>query len=273
VLAYDYTVLAGTQGNRRPLQEGPDVRADRADAPCRSFFFAEGGGGPARATRTTPSSALCRFRAFALWAKLSGQVPRGLHRRRQLLRRQTRVISGCSESDRRHGELLARDGGPGDDRGAEASGRVPRRRDVGSGRDAGAKRGCWTSSSRTRREGRRHDQAPARLLPRAGPRIGSAADQAALRERRCPRAPGAPTTSRRRSCARSPTLSRSRRLREGLRAGGWSRRWSASKDAPQASIANNCKHQARSGSPARPRTRPTRFMQLCDGVRASRSSH
>ena len=74
VLAYDYTVLAGTQGAVGHFKKDRMFELiERMRLPV--VFFAEGGGGrPA-----TPTTPLCRALAgqgFALWAKLSGRVPR-----------------------------------------------------------------------------------------------------------------------------------------------------------------------------------------------------
>jgi acetyl-CoA carboxylase carboxyltransferase component len=74
VLAYDYTVLAGTQGALGHVKKDRlfDV-IDRARLPV--VFFAEGGGGRPGDTDVPVVSAL-DVPAFALWAKLSGRVPR-----------------------------------------------------------------------------------------------------------------------------------------------------------------------------------------------------
>ena len=74
VLAYDYTVLAGTQG------QSSHRKKDRlfeliAKAGLPVVFFAEGGGGRPGDT-DYPSVSWLDARAFALWAGLSGAVPR-----------------------------------------------------------------------------------------------------------------------------------------------------------------------------------------------------
>jgi acetyl-CoA carboxylase carboxyltransferase component len=74
VLAYDYTVLAGTQGAVGHFKK--DRMFDligRMRLPV--IFFAEGGGGRPGDTDYPVVSAL-QVPAFALWAKLSGRVPR-----------------------------------------------------------------------------------------------------------------------------------------------------------------------------------------------------
>jgi acetyl-CoA carboxylase carboxyltransferase component len=74
VLAYDYTVLAGTQGTVGHFKKDRMFELiDRMDLPV--VFFAEGGGGRPGDTDHPVVSAL-QVRAFALWAKLSGKVPR-----------------------------------------------------------------------------------------------------------------------------------------------------------------------------------------------------
>ena len=74
VLAYDYTVLAGTQGTVGHFKKDRMFELiERMGLPV--VFFAEGGGGRPGDTDHPVVSAL-QVRAFALWAKLSGQVPR-----------------------------------------------------------------------------------------------------------------------------------------------------------------------------------------------------
>ena len=74
VLSYDYTVLAGTQGviGHRKKDRLFEV-IERMRLP--TVFFAEGGGGRPGDTDHAVVSAL-ETRAFALWARLSGLVPR-----------------------------------------------------------------------------------------------------------------------------------------------------------------------------------------------------
>ncbi len=74
VLAYDYTVLAGTQGTAGHFKKDRMFELiDRMRLPV--VFLAEGGGGRPGDTDHPVVSAL-QVRAFALWAKLSGRVPR-----------------------------------------------------------------------------------------------------------------------------------------------------------------------------------------------------
>jgi acetyl-CoA carboxylase carboxyltransferase component len=74
VLAYDYTVLAGTQGTVGHFKKDRMFELiERMGLPV--VFFAEGGGGRPGDTDHPVVSAL-QVRAFALWAQLSGQVPR-----------------------------------------------------------------------------------------------------------------------------------------------------------------------------------------------------
>src|SRR5829696_4375451 len=74
VLSYDYTVLAGTQGvlGHRKKDRLFEL-IERMRLP--TVFFAEGGGGRPGDTDYPVVSAL-DTRAFALWARLSGTVPR-----------------------------------------------------------------------------------------------------------------------------------------------------------------------------------------------------
>src|SRR5204862_207203 len=74
VLSYDYTVLAGTQGYLGHRKKDRLFELiERMRLP--TIFFAEGGGGRPGDTDYPVVSAL-DTRAFALWAKLSGLVPR-----------------------------------------------------------------------------------------------------------------------------------------------------------------------------------------------------
>ena len=74
VLSYDYTVLAGTQGALGHKKKDRLFELiERMRLP--TVFFAEGGGGRPGDTDYPVVSAL-DVRAFALWAKLSGLVPR-----------------------------------------------------------------------------------------------------------------------------------------------------------------------------------------------------
>src|SRR3954471_8112610 len=74
VLSYDYTVLAGTQGYLGHRKKDRLFELiERMRLP--TVFFAEGGGGRPGDTDYPVVSAL-DTRAFALWAKLSGLVPR-----------------------------------------------------------------------------------------------------------------------------------------------------------------------------------------------------
>jgi acetyl-CoA carboxylase carboxyltransferase component len=74
VLSYDYTVLAGTQGAFGHLKKDRLFELiERMRLP--TVFFAEGGGGRPGDTDFPVVSSL-HVRAFALWAGLSGLVPR-----------------------------------------------------------------------------------------------------------------------------------------------------------------------------------------------------
>jgi acetyl-CoA carboxylase carboxyltransferase component len=74
VMAYDYTVLAGTQGmTGHDKKDRLFALIERMGLPV--VFFAEGGGGRPGDT-DFPAVSWLHTRAFALWAKLSGKVPR-----------------------------------------------------------------------------------------------------------------------------------------------------------------------------------------------------
>lgn len=74
VISYDYTVLAGTQGTMGHKKKDRLFELiERTGLP--TVFFAEGGGGRPGDTDHAVVSAL-ETRAFALWARLSGVVPR-----------------------------------------------------------------------------------------------------------------------------------------------------------------------------------------------------
>ncbi len=114
VLSYDYTVLAGTQGHTGHRKKDRLFELiERMKLP--TVFFAEGGGGRPGDTDHAVVSAL-DTRAFALWASLSGVVPRDRRRGRPVLRGQ-RGDSRMLGPDRRHPQQLPRHGRPGDDRG------------------------------------------------------------------------------------------------------------------------------------------------------------
>ena len=94
VLSYDYTVLAGTQGalGHRKKDRLFDV-IERLRLP--TVFFAEGGGGRPGDTDYPVVSAL-DVRAFALWAGLSGLVPRIAIVKGRCFAGNA-VIAGCSD--------------------------------------------------------------------------------------------------------------------------------------------------------------------------------
>jgi methylmalonyl-CoA carboxyltransferase 12S subunit len=94
VLAYDYTVLAGTQGalGHRKKDRLFDV-IERLRLP--TVFFAEGGGGRPGDTDYPVVSSL-DVRAFKLWAALSGLVPRIAVVRGRCFAGNA-VIAGCAD--------------------------------------------------------------------------------------------------------------------------------------------------------------------------------
>ena len=114
VLSYDYTVLAGSQGVDGAQEEGPALRADRADE-AADGLPRRGRGRAPRRYRPRRGLGARDPRLRALGAAL-GRGAADRDRLRALLRRQRgdRRLLG---SDRRHRGRLARDGRPGDDRG------------------------------------------------------------------------------------------------------------------------------------------------------------
>ncbi len=94
VLSYDYTVLAGTQGALGHLKKDRLFELiERMRLP--TVFFAEGGGGRPGDTDYPTVSSL-DVRAFALWAKLSGVVPRIAVVKGRCFAGNA-VIAGCSD--------------------------------------------------------------------------------------------------------------------------------------------------------------------------------
>jgi acetyl-CoA carboxylase carboxyltransferase component len=94
VLSYDYTVLAGTQGAiGHHKKDRLFELIERMRLP--TVFFAEGGGGRPGDTDYPAVSAL-HVRAFALWAGLSGLVPRIAIVRGRCFAGNA-VIAGCSD--------------------------------------------------------------------------------------------------------------------------------------------------------------------------------
>jgi acetyl-CoA carboxylase carboxyltransferase component len=94
VLSYDYTVLAGTQGVLGHLKKDRLFELiERMRLP--TVFFAEGGGGRPGDTDYPVVSSL-QVRAFALWARLSGLVPRIAIVKGRCFAGNA-VIAGCSD--------------------------------------------------------------------------------------------------------------------------------------------------------------------------------
>ena len=154
VVAYDYTVLAGTQGAAQPQEAGPPVRACRAAAPA---------GRPVRRRRRRPAgrhgwARRQRSRRADLRAIREAQRARAAHRNRlrPVLRRQRRPARLLRRGDR-HARREDRHGRPGDDRG-----RRPRRLPPGGGR-AGRRAGA---ERRHRPPGRGRNRRPAATAKR-----------------------------------------------------------------------------------------------------------
>ena len=220
-----------------------------------TVLFAEGGGGRPGDTDYAVVSAL-DTRAFALWGRLSGVVPRIAIVSGRCFAGNA-VLAGASDLIVATQTHRARDGRAGDGRG-----RRPRhlraRRDRPDRRPERQRR----RRRRRRRRGRggRGRQAAHLLLPGSGRRVGRARPRSCC-ARSSPSAAAAPTTCSRRSRA-SPTSTRSPSCAPASRP-RWSPRSRGSRAAPSASSPTT-----RCDSPARsPATAPTRrrgFMQLCD---------
>src|ERR687890_989491 len=109
VLAYDYTVLAGTQGALGHAKKDRLFELiERMRLPV--IFFAEGGGGRPGDTDIPVVSAL-HTRAFALWARLSGKVPRISIVKGRCFAGNA-VIAGCSDLIVATGDASLGMGGP-----------------------------------------------------------------------------------------------------------------------------------------------------------------
>ena len=94
VLSYDYTVLAGTQGSLGHRKKDRLFELIEKMA-LPTVFFAEGGGGRPGDTDYPAVSAL-DARAFALWASLSGLIPRIAIVKGRCFAGNA-VIAGCSD--------------------------------------------------------------------------------------------------------------------------------------------------------------------------------
>ena len=113
MLSYDYTVLAGTQGALGHRKKDRLFELiERMRLP--TVFFAEGGGGRPGDTDYPTVSAL-DVRAFALWAGLSGVVPRIAVVKGRCFAGNA-VIAGCSDLIVATEDASLGMGGPADDR-------------------------------------------------------------------------------------------------------------------------------------------------------------
>jgi acetyl-CoA carboxylase carboxyltransferase component len=94
VLAYDYTVMAGTQGMTGHAKKDRLFELiERLELPV--VFFAEGGGGRPGDT-DIPAVSWLHARAFAFWARLAGRVPRIAIVKGRCFAGNA-VIAGCSD--------------------------------------------------------------------------------------------------------------------------------------------------------------------------------
>ena len=176
MLSYDYTVLAGTQGALGHRKKDRLFELiERMRLP--TVFFAEGGGGRPGDTDYPVVSAL-DTRAFALWARLSGLVPRIAVVAGRCFAGNA-VIAGCSDLIVATENVSIGMGGPGDDRRRRPRRRRPRRRRPD--RDAGAQR---RRRRRRRRRGARPSAVTKRLLGyfQGDDASGAAPDQSRLRD-------------------------------------------------------------------------------------------
>ena len=175
VLSYDYTVLAGTQGALGHRKKDRLFELiERMRLPI--VFFAEGGGGRPGDTDYPVVSAL-DTRAFALWAKLSGLVPRIaiVHGR---CFAGNAVIAGCAHLIVATEDTSIGMGGPAMIAGGGLGDVHP---DEVGPMEMQAPNGVVDVVGRRRGPGDRGDEEAARLLPGADP-PGPEPDQSRLRE-------------------------------------------------------------------------------------------
>ena len=198
VVAYDYSVLAGTQGTKNHQKTDRMLRvAQQYKLPV--VLYSEGGGGRAGGGSgpAIPEGAARSIGGLSTrtWRELGQAVRAGADRRRQLrllLRRQRRA-AGRLRRDHRHPGQLPRHRRPGDDRGRRAGRLCPRRGRAGQHPGA-QRRDRHRGGGRGR--GHRRGQGLPVLLP--GPHRGAGARTTS----------GRCATSSRRTGARSTTSAR-----------------------------------------------------------------
>jgi acetyl-CoA carboxylase carboxyltransferase component len=184
VLAYDYTVLAGTQGMIGHAKKDRLFELiERLRLPV--VFFAEGGGGRPGDT-DLPGVSWLHTRAFAMWARLAGTVPRIaiVHGR---CFAGNAVIAGCSDL------IVATSGaslGMGGPAMIAGGGRATSRRTTSARWRCRRPTGSSTSWSPTRPRRWRRRSGCCRVRPTTGP-----PPTRRCCATRCPRARAAPTTS------------------------------------------------------------------------------
>ena len=200
VLSYDYTVLAGTQGaiGHRKKDRLFEL-IERMRLP--TVLFAEGGGGRPGDTDYAVVSAL-DTRAFALWGRLSGVVPRIAIVSGRCFAGNA-VLAGSSDLIVATENTALGMGGPAMIEGGGLGTFEPDA--IGPIVGAGAERRRRRRGRRRGRGGRRR-QAPHLLLPGPARRLGRRPTRRCCATS-CPSAAGAPTTSARRSRG-SPTPAR-----------------------------------------------------------------
>ena len=256
MLSYDYTVLAGTQGALGHRKKDRLFELiERMRLP--TVFFAEGGGGRPGDTDYPVVSAL-DTRAFALWARLSGVVPRIAVVAGRCFAGNA-VIAGCSDLIVATENASLGMGGPAMIEGGGLGEVDPD--EVGPIDDAGAATAWSTSSSPTRP---RRSRSTKRLLAyfQGATPPGAEPDQAAAARPRPRARSAAPTTvapidrdARRRGLGHLPA--RALRAGDGHRAG-------PDRGAPGRRHRQRHPRTWRARSPATRADKAARFMQLCD---------
>ena len=166
VVSYDYTVLAGTQGQQNHRKKDRLFElVERLRLPV--VLFAEGGGGRPGDTDYAVITGL-DTQAFALFGRLSGLVPLvGIASGRCFAG--NAALLGCCDVIIATEGSVDRHGRPGHDRG-RGTRHLPPRGDRSPGR-AGAQRGGRPGGGR-RRRGRRPGPSLPLLLPGPGGRLG-----------------------------------------------------------------------------------------------------
>ena len=247
-------MLAGTQGALGHRKKDRLFELiERMRLP--TVFFAEGGGGRPGDTDYPVVSAL-DTRAFALWARLSGVVPRIAIVAGRCFAGNA-VIAGSSDLIVATENISLGMGGPAMIAGGGLGESHPE--EIGP-IDVQAPNGVVDVAVADEAEAVAVGEAAARLLPGRARRPGRSRTRARLREscRRAPprlRRPQSIDDARRRRLGHLPARASSRR--------GWSPRWRGSRAGRSGSIANNPMQMA-GAITSDGADKAARFMQLCD---------